>query len=177
MAIQTLKQQNVLRKWYKILSLHLVDGKLTELTTAALTHFDLFDMTNVDLSNVNWKDEETNSHQLIDVYAEIIKLDGVNVDDFNNIQFDILKLLDNNLFIDYIVDILEIGEKSKLITNLLPSIINDIALKQLPDELDGIFDEDDFNDSLETINEIKNILEIVHNYLNSMSLVREILIC
>ncbi|HHU80487.1 MAG TPA: hypothetical protein GXZ35_04040, partial [Acholeplasmataceae bacterium] len=146
----------------KILSLHLVDGKLTELATAALTHFDLFDMTNVDLSNVNWKDEETNIHQLIDVYAEIIKLDGVNVDDFNNIQFDIMKLLDNNLFIDYILDILEIGEKSKLITNLLPSIINDIALKQLPDDLDEIFDEDDFNDSLETINEIKNILEIVH---------------
>ena len=139
-----------------LLNLNLLgnDETKNQLVLAALAQFKVFDeetIANIDLSGVIWDSdgeysENANLQAILTIVAKMAKIEGVDV---NKLTFDWNAILENDDTYEYIVDLLDVVVDSKLILELVPSLLEKFVVPQL----------DKFEDEDGTLNEVINGLE------------------
>ena len=139
-----------------LLNLNLLgnDETKNQLVLAALAQFKVFDeetIANIDLSGVIWNSdgeysENANLQAILTIVAKMAKIEGVDV---NKFTFDWNAILENDDTYEYIVDLLDVVVDSKLILELVPSLLEKFVVPQL----------DKFEDEDGTLNEVINGLE------------------
>ena len=154
-----------------LLSLNILGNNETKnkLVLAALLQFKVFDeetISNIDLSDVQWNSnsdysESANLQAILVIASKMTKLEGV---DLNNTTFDWNTILENDDTYEYIVDLLDVVVDSKLILELVPSLLDKFVVPQLGqlDDEDGTLNSfiNDL-DSEELILEVQKLVDVV----------------
>lgn len=141
------------------------DELKTELLMASINQFDWAIVDEeFDTSKINWETEEQVLLNLVDVYKKINDLEEFDI--YNLKGTDYIALLENDLFLDHVVEALEVVVDSNLVLELLPGILDKYVLPKL-DDINGVDDETLFNDlfknlpSEELVNEIIKLVDVL----------------
>lgn len=141
------------------------DELKTELLMASINQFNWTIVDEeFDSSNIDWDVEEQVLLNLVDVYKKINDLEEFDI--YNLKSIDHVALLENDLFLDYVVEALEIVVDSNLVLELLPGLLDKYVLPKL-DDINGVDDETLFNDlfnnlpSEELVNEIIKLVDVL----------------
>lgn len=141
------------------------DQLKTELLFASVYQFNwTIIREDLDLSGVKWDDEEQVLLDLVDVYKKINDLEEFDI--YNLKELNYVALLENDVFLDYIVEALEVVVDSKLVLELLPGLLDKHVLPKL-DDIQNVDDETLFNDlfnnlpSEELVNELIKLVDVV----------------
>lgn len=149
-----------------ILTLNILgdDANKTGLVEGVLHKLDIFteeQLDMIDLSDVVWANEIENVQDLLDIVGELQNTEGF---DLVNKDFDLNKLLENDDFIDAVIDALEVIVDSDLLMDIAPAAIDKFvkpAVEKLDDEdgtINGILDS---LTTEELVQEVEKLMEVV----------------
>lgn len=137
------------------------DNAKEGLLTAALVKFDIVSAT-PDFSEVEWENEIKVLQAILDQYKELVKLEGV---DINNFKFEVNKLLNNDAFYDIAINAIDELIESDIVLAILPDVIQTKVLplieKSIEDEgaLEGALEEVTSQEILVALQEILSVVK------------------
>ena len=113
--------------------------------------------------NVVWENEKQVLINLVDSYAALIKLEGV---DIQNAQFDFKALLNNDAFYDVVIDALDTLVDSELVIELLPDVLRTNVIPLVEAKLEDQGGLEGFLEGVtsdELLNALKDIISAVQD--------------
>lgn len=141
------------------------DELKTKLLIASINKFDWTILPqDFKTDTITWDNEKEVLLQLVDIYKEVNDLEEFDILDLASINW--VNLLENNTFLDLVVDALEVVIDSNLVLEILPGTLDKYVLPRL-DDIQNVDDETLFSDILdklpseELVNEIIKLIDVV----------------
>ena len=174
----------------KALGLHILgDNQLkNKLVLASMRQFGWIEVLEEDaFQNVDWNNETIVILSLIDTYAKLIDVEGFDIYNLSSLTENIEQLLENDTFLDYVVEALENIVESQLVLTVLPNVLDKYLVPQIEkletiddsalikDILDHISSEELVNEVIKLVDVVKaavdlNVLDIKNDGLHALAL-------
>ncbi len=174
----------------KALGLHLLgDNQLkNKLVLASMRQFGWIEALEEEaFQNVDWNHETLVLLSLIDTYAKLIDVEGFDIYDLSSLSQNIEQLLENDTFLDYVVEALENIVESQVVLAILPNVLDKYLVPQIEkletiddsalirDILDHISSEELVNEVIQLVDVVKavvdlNVLDIKNDGLHALAL-------